>query len=51
MQNHPLKKAKVENIKELLAYIPAPYQPFYEEIISFGGENEPDDLDDSSDSD
>ena len=51
VQNHPLKKAKVENIKELLAFIPAPYQPFYEEIISLGGENEPDDSDGSSDSD
>ena len=33
VQNHPLKKAKVENINKLLAFIPAPYQPFYEEII------------------
>ena len=34
-----LKKKKVENIEELLRFIPAPYQPFYNDIITLGGES------------
>ena len=30
---------KVENIEELLSFIPAPYQPFSNDIITLGGES------------
>ena len=34
-----LQKKKVENIEELLRFIPAPYQPFYNDISTLGGES------------
>ena len=33
-QNRPLKPAKIDNIGELMAYIPTPYQPFYRNLVA-----------------
>ena len=47
--NRPLKGEKVQNIQELLRYIPEPYQPFYTSIEA--GDDDDDENDTSSDSD
>ena len=47
--NRPLKVEKVQNIQELLKYIPAPYRPFYTSIESGDDDNAESDC--SSDSD
>ena len=46
-QNRPIKAAKIENIAELMKFIPTPYQPFYTNLVAANDDDESDGVTDS----